>query len=108
MRLETIRLLADNGSPLEITLEVRENDMLVTRERTTLQEQLSTDPLGDLKRALAHYPREVQYQRGNAGHSPLAGTREHHSHRAQPQRRDRQGRLETQTHAGGENSQHRV
>ena len=60
MRLETIRLLADNGSPLEVTLEVRENDVLVTRDGTTLQEQLSADPLGDLRAALTHYPREVR------------------------------------------------
>ena len=59
MRLETIRLLADNGSPLEVTLEVRENDVLVTRDGTTLQEQLSTHPREDLMAALTHYPREV-------------------------------------------------
>ena len=107
MRLETIRLLADNGSPLEITLEVRENDMLVTRERTTLQEQLSTDPLGDLKRRWPTTPGRC-ISTGKRWTQPPGRTRERHPHPAQPQRRDRQGRLETQTHAGGENSQHRV
>ena len=73
MRLETIRLLADKGSPLEITLEVRENDILVTREGTTLQEQLSADPLGDLKRALAHYPREVRINGETLDTAPWLG-----------------------------------
>ena len=73
MRLETIRLLADNGSPLEVTLKVRENDVLVTRDGATVQEQLSANPMGDLMAALTHYPREVWINGENMETAPWAG-----------------------------------
>ena len=59
MKLETIRLLADDGSPLEVTLEKTEKETLLTRGGVTVSEHPSDDPLQDLSTALTHYPGEV-------------------------------------------------
>ena len=59
MNLEALRLLRDNSRPLQVTLEETENEILLTRDGTTVSDQRSADALTDLKRALAHHPQEV-------------------------------------------------
>ena len=73
MKPETIRLLADDGSPLELTLEKTEKETLLTRGGVTVSEERCADPLDDLRQALAHYPREVRINGDKLDTTPWPG-----------------------------------
>ena len=64
MNLETLKALADNGKPLDLTVTEKEGRSWVSRDGGT-EMMLDNDqyPLEMLRAQLAHYPREVRINR---------------------------------------------
>ena len=59
MNLKVMRLLADNGTPLRITLEAGQAGSTISRDGSPPMEYERWSPRENLEKRLRHYPREV-------------------------------------------------
>ncbi len=59
MKLEALKIMADNGRPMDLRLEIRDGQSFISRDGGPEAAYERWSPLETLQRQLANYPREV-------------------------------------------------